>query len=341
MINHKGENMRRITQVDRILRILEMLSEGREICMDKNRLIEQMKDSPRFHNRDNDLDIGLRALQKDMVYIREYLGENLRKKGKCYKLVKKEYLDNFFKDNYKEIKKFFHAISLIDQSVFGEGFKKYKKILDDIQSEQKGVYLFLENPFENLKQLELKEQLEYYIRHKRYIYIEYETDKKYIFKEVQPYKIIYYRGNWYLAVLTTKDYDINGGFKLLRLNFITYVGFCKNKSTFHEDIHVKIFLENKFQSLFTSFDKPFFKVQIKTSPQVSRHFKVKNFLKSQNIIKELDSGALIIEFNINDDMEIIPLIQMWLPHLKIIKPKRLNRKILENISKYQEEEALI
>jgi len=328
--------MKKITQVDRVLRILEMLSEGQEVCLDKDILIEKMKDSPKFHNRDNDLNVGLRSLQKDMVYVKEYLGENLRKKGKCYKLVKKEYLDDFFKDNYKEIKKFFHAISLIDQNVFGEKFKKYKKILDDIQEEQKGIYLFLENPFENLKHLKLKEKLEYFIKYKRYIYIEYNSDKKYKFKEVQPYKIIYYHGNWYLAVLTTKDYTINGGFRLLRLNFITHLDYCKNKSNFHEDIYVKDFLENRFQSLFTSFDKKFFGVKIQVSKKISRHFKVKKFLKSQKIIKELKNGDLIIEFSINDEMEIIPLVQMWIPHLRVIEPKSLNNKILENLNKYQE-----
>jgi len=325
--------MKKITQVDRVLRILEILSEGKEICMDKDKLIAQIKENPKFDTLD--FEVGLRALQKDMKYVREYLGENLIKRGKCYQLVKKEHLDNFFKNNHEEIRKFFHAISLIDQNIFGKGFKKYKYLLDSIQSQQKGIYLFLENPFENLRHLELKERLEYYIKYRRYIYIEYSSDKIYKFKEVQPYKIIYYGGNWYLAVLTTKDYTINDGFRLLRLNFITYVSYCKNKSNFHEDIHVKDFLENRFQSLFTSFSKEFFDVKIKVLSKVARYFKVKKFLKSQKIIKELENGDLIIKFSINDDMEIIPLVQMWLPNLRVIKPESLHEKILENISKLE------
>ena len=154
---------KKVTQVDRVLKILEMLSQGREVCLTQNplskkiTLLEDMKkDSYKFEN----LEVGLRALQKDMAYIKEYLGENLSKKGSCYRLVKKEYLDNFFRDNHKEIRKFFHAISLIDKSVFGSNFKKYKSLLDSIKAQQKGVYLFLENPFENLKKLDLKDKLE-------------------------------------------------------------------------------------------------------------------------------------------------------------------------------------
>jgi len=331
---HKVKIMKKITQVDRVLRILEILSEGKEVCLDKDRLIEQMKDSPKFNDKDNDLKVGLRALQKDMAYVREYLGENLTKKGACYRLVQKKYLENFFKDNHKEIKKFFHAIALIDKSVFGEKFKKYSHLLDSIQEQQKGVYLFLENPFENLKQLELKEKLEGYIQQRRYIRITYHSDREYQFDRVQPYKIIYQNGNWYLAVLTTQDYEVNDGFRLLRLNFITKVEPCKEAPTnFYEDAHVKYFLEHKFQSLFTSFNKKFFTVKIRVAKEVARHFRVKQYLKSQRIVGEID-GDLIVEFTINDDMEIIPMVQMWMPHIKIVEPQRLHERVLGNIAKY-------
>ena len=295
--------MRKITQVDRVLKILEMLSQGREVCLTQDplskkiKLLEDMKNS--FYEFE-DLNIGLRALQKDMKYIKEYLGENLIKKGACYRLAKKEYLDNFFKDNYEEIKKFFHAISLIDKSILGNTFKKYSHIFEALQSQQKGVYLFLENPFEELKQLDLQKKLENYILHKRYIHIIYYSDRKYDFYKVQPYKIIYHSGNWYLAVITTKDYEINDGFKLLRLNFIKKIEPCKDKITnFHEDPRVKYFLEHQFQSLFTSFNKKFFTVKVKISKEIARYFEVKKYLKSQRIIKN-NSGNLIVEFTNNN-----------------------------------------
>ena len=329
--------MKKITQTDRVLRILEMLSEGKEVCLDKDKLIEQMKDSPKFNDKDNDLKVGLRALQKDMKYIKEYLGDNLTKNRNCYKLLKKEYLNNFFKDNHQEIRKFFHAISLIDKSLFGDNFKKYSHILDSIQSQQSGVYLFLEDPFESLKYLELKDKLEKYIQKKRYINIVYHADKNYQFQKVQPYKIIYHSGNWYLAVITTQDSEINDGFKLLRLNFIKEVSLYKMQNTnFHENLQVKYFLENRFQSLFTSFSKKFFIVKVKVSKDIARFFKVKQHLKSQKIVGEID-GDLLVEFIINDDMEILPLVQMWIPFITIIEPKRLQKRFLENVGRIEKE----
>jgi predicted DNA-binding transcriptional regulator YafY len=292
-----------------------------------------MKNSEKFNDLDDEFNVCLKTFQNDMVYIRKYLGDNLTKKGNCYKLLKKDSLENFFKDNHAEIKKFFHAISLIDQSVFGENFKKYAPLLETIREEQKGVYLFLENPFENLKHLDLKSKLERCIRDKRYIDIDYYSDKEHIFTRVRSYKIIYQNGSWYLATITTNDYEVNGGFKMLRLNFIRNIEYSKAPTNFHEDIQVKDFLENKFQSLFTSFDKEFFTVRLKVDNRAARFFKVKKYLKSQRIIEETED-YIIVELITNDDMEIIPLVQRWLPHVKVLEPKYIHEKILKNIAKY-------
>ena len=324
----------KITRADRVLRILEMLSNGEPICMEKNELIEQMKNSEKFHNLDDEFNVCIKTLQNDMVYIREYLGDNLTKTGNSYKLLKKDSLDSFFKDNHKEIKKFFHAISLIDQSVFGENFKKYAPLLDAIKEEQKDVYLFLENPFENLKNLALKSQLERCIRHGRYIDIDYYSDKEHVYKRVRAYKIIYQNGAWYLATMTTKDYEVNGGFKLLRLNFIRNITYStKLPTNFNEDIQVKDFLENRFQSLFTSYDKKFFTVKLKVKKKVARYFEVKKYLKSQKIIERTEE-YIIVELSTNDEMEIIPLVQRWLPYIKVLEPKYIHEKILKNIASY-------
>jgi len=332
----KGYKVYYIKQVDRVFGILALLNEGKEICLNQDpktkniSLLEELRNS-RWEF--SEIDVGLRTLQKDMRYVKEYLGDNLSKTGSKYKLIKKDSLNDFFTENNQELKKFFHAISLIGKSVFGDNFKKYAHILDDIKKEQKGVYLFLENPFENLKNLALKSQLEQCIKNKRYIDINYNTNKEYIFKRVKAYKIIYQNGSWYLATITTEDSEVNGGFKLLRLGFIKEIEYSKGGTNFHEDIYVKDFLENKFQSLFTSFDKKFFTVRLQVDNSMARFFKVKKYLKSQRIIEETEE-YLIVELSTNDDMEIIPLVQRWLPHIKVIEPKYLHDKILANLAQY-------
>ena len=336
---------KKASQTDRVLIFLNMLSKGKSICLKEDEIPELTKEMETFKSIQDEkksseyshktIDVGLRSLQKDMAYVREYLGKNLNNKGNCYQLMKEDSLDDFFQDNHEKIRKFFHAISLIDSSVFGENFKKYTPLLESIKTQQKEVYLFLENPFENLKQLELKKELEHYIQERNYINIYYHSNKESVYKRVQAYKIIYANGNWYLAVITTENYEINSGFKLLRLNFIKKITPCIFPPLhFHEDIQVKEFLNTKFQSLFSSFDKPYFKVILEVNESVYRYFQAKKYLKSQEIIKTTENG-LIVQFKINDEMELIPLIQRWIPHVKVIEPQSLKNRILKNINAYQ------
>jgi len=41
-----------------------------------------------------------------------------------------------------------------------------------------------------------------------------------------------------------------------------------------------------------------------------------------------------INIKITDDMEIIPLIKYWIPHLKVLEPKSLDEKILSDLEQY-------
>jgi len=57
------------------------------------------------------------------------------------------------------------------------------------------------------------------------------------------------------------------------------------------------------------------------------------YLKSQKISKETED-YIIVELRTNDEMEIIPLVQRWMPHVKVLEPKYIHEKILENIRQY-------
>ena len=45
--------------------------------------------------------------------------------------------------------------------------------------------------------------------------------------------------------------------------------------------------------------------------------------------------SLLLYLTINDDMELIPLIQRWIPHIKVLEPQSLKDRILKNIKDYQ------
>ncbi|SMC09204.1 Predicted DNA-binding transcriptional regulator YafY, contains an HTH and WYL domains [Nitratiruptor tergarcus DSM 16512] len=187
------------------------------------------------------------------------------------------------------------------------------------------IFFIKEPPFEELIATKHLQILKSAIYFKKYIDIVYKSDKTYYFSKVKPLKIVFAENNWYLAILS-KD-PINNGFKFLRINFIQEI--TQHPNTFKTPAEVDYFFKN-FQSLFTSYNEPFFPVTVKVDAEVARHFKVKKFLKSQKILKEHEDGSLLIEYNINNDNEILLLAKRWLPHMRIISPAYLQKE-LENL----------
>ena len=88
-----------------------------------------------------------------------------------------------------------------------------------------------------------------------------------------------------------------------------------------------------FQSLFDNYKKPKYRVEILVSPQQAKYFKDKKWLKSQKILSD-DNEGLLIEYQINNDMEILPLVKKWLPDIEIISPKKLRDRLYRDIDKF-------
>ena len=95
---------------------------------------------------------------------------------------------------------------------------------------------------------------------------------------------------------------------------------------------------NEFQSLFTLFDVPKYEVIVKISPNIKRFFKSKKHLTSQHNLKEDEQGSLIVKFEINNDLEILPFIKKWLPDIKIIEPEFLKQKLQKQLQGYIDSE---
>jgi len=61
--------------------------------------------------------------------------------------------------------------------------------------------------------------------------------------------------------------------------------------------------------------------------QVSFYFKQRSILPEQQIVKELNDGGLLVSSKINHDMQLLPLIRFWIPHLKIVNPEGLQEEL--------------
>ena len=68
--------------------------------------------------------------------------------------------------------------------------------------------------------------------------------------------------------------------------------------------------------------------------RVAFYFKQRSILPEQQIVKELGDGSLIVSSKINHDMQLLPLIRFWIPHLKIVNPEGLQEELEIDLKKY-------
>jgi predicted DNA-binding transcriptional regulator YafY len=319
----------------RLLSILEKLSSQEKVCV-KELVIY--------------LDEERRNIQSDFKdVLNPYFGDRLNYEKGCYFLLKKEYFHDLFQHNHKTSKQFLKFLSIVDSDLYNQFKKEHSELIKALKLDSSAVYQIENSPYEHLKfeSLEVLEKLESAIINRTNITITHHrpNEKVWIFKECHVLKILYLEDNWYITVNTMQNYhkkNPKSCFRLMRISFIKKITLSRvEPKTFHSDNSEKLHAEKFIHLLQTPFSKIHntpYRVIVKISAYASVYFKAKKYLKSQRTIKNLDDGCTYIEFTITDDMEIIPLIKQWLPHLRVIEPLIIREKVKKEILQFMKEE---
>ncbi|WP_418179146.1 WYL domain-containing protein [Aliarcobacter lanthieri] len=290
-------------------------------------LLEGKKISLKHFSLEND--ISIRTSQRYIEDIEEIFSSNLIKEDEHYSFITNSIFEkdilNFDK---KELEIFVDLYSLLEFEFSNKLDSINKSFLNKLEKNYSQTYMIKQNPFEDFNsKKELLFDIKSSIKQKRYTTIEYESDKKYIFEQAKILKILFAKGNFYIAVLTNDE--INNGFKFLRLNFINKITLHSN--SFKRDLEAEHFLKN-FQTLFSYYKEKPYEVVLEIDSSIKRFFLQKKFLTSQKIIENNDD--LTLSFQITNDMEILPLVKKWFPNIKIVSPKNLKDKFEEEIRVY-------
>jgi len=314
-----------MTKDIRIISILEALVTKEKVCVKELAILLGEK-SPRNIQKDF----------KDTII--PYFGNRLNYENGCYYLLKKEYFYDLFKYNHKTSKQFLRFLSIVETDLYNKFKKEHQELIKALKLDSSTVYQIENSPYEELKSasLEILEKLENAISLKQYINLTYSLPQKQseFFSHSMPLKILYLGSNWYLATLTTNDILDSSTFKLLRINFISKITKPKIEPTsFHDDNIEKIeadrFIKN-IQTSFSNINTTPYRVVLKVHPDKARYFQNKKYLTTQTIIKS-ESDEFLVSYLISDDMEIIPLIQRWIPFVSVVEPLRIKEKIDENL----------
>jgi predicted DNA-binding transcriptional regulator YafY len=140
-----------------------------------------------------------------------------------------------------------------------------------------------------------------------------------------PLKIVFYDGFWYLAALNDKKeirtfrLDNIGTLSVLEKGFVVPPDV---EQMLRESVNVWFSLERTLT------------VTLSVAPAVAQYFKQRSYFPLQRIIAENKDGALMIETRISKDMEILPTIFQWMPHITVKKPAALRKKIQAIVHQY-------
>lgn len=171
------------------------------------------------------------------------------------------------------------------------------------------------------------QQLEKAIAQKVEIRCLYRFEDKSRQIDLKPLKIANYEGFWYLVALDARN-DVLKKYYLKNISQIT----LKEKH-FTTDAKLDSLLENAISIWFDKDVEPY-RVVLELDAKVAKYFKRKPLSKTQRIEEAREDGSLVISVEITDDMEIIPIIKYWLPHIHVIEPVRIDEQIREIVSGY-------
>ncbi|EEY90483.1 MULTISPECIES: helix-turn-helix transcriptional regulator [Acinetobacter] len=142
---------------------------------------------------------------------------------------------------------------------------------------------------------------------------------------VQPYRLIHHHGSWYLAAVRKNQ------LRTYRISHIQLMQSPDEDSQFVPDPNIVKLVEND-DSIWFGQDKQ--EIILSIDSQVAFYFKQRSILPEQQIVKELNDGGLLVSSKINHDMQLLPLIRFWIPHLKIVNPEGLQEELEIDLKKY-------
>ena len=175
----------------------------------------------------------------------------------------------------------------------------------------------------NYEQLQANSQqfseLDKAIRERRLCCLTY-NDKR---RSVAPYRLTNTRGIWYLAA-TEKDQ-----LKAYALSRLSDLHVMDDTFTFDPGIVKLIETED---DVWYSCEKT--EVILRVDPQVAYYFLRRKLLPQQELLKELESGGLVLSCQVSHANQILPLVQYWIPRINIVEPMWLKGALESQLRAY-------
>ena len=209
--------------------------------------------------------------------------------------------------------------------------KRAKRLLSKLKNEEYNpIYakLDLEDISDRLHEIQ---QLESAIKSKKQISCHYIIESYTKKLDLKPLKIVNYQGFWYLIALDARN-------DLLKKYYLKNISEIKiHDAAFSTDAKLEDALENALSIWFEKDREPV-TVKLRIGSAIAKYFKRKPLSKAQKIIDDQEDGTLIVTLPITHEMEIIPIVKYWMPHIRILEPEWIAERIDRDVREYQKRE---
>ncbi|MCV6608463.1 MAG: transcriptional regulator [Campylobacterales bacterium] len=205
---------------------------------------------------------------------------------------------------------------------FGDDFSKSAKSLFEKLRNIEDSPIYIKNYMEDIsKDIEKIREIESAINTNNKVSFTYKKGNETKEIETNPLKIVNYEGLWYLSALDKK-------IKTYRLKSIREVTILEEK--FKKPKDIDSILDKAINIWFESDKKPF-TVKLKVENRIKQYILEKPISPTQNVLQEFENGDIEISVQITNNMEILPTIKYWIPHLIPMEPKAVVDEFNNNL----------
>ena len=148
-----------------------------------------------------------------------------------------------------------------------------------------------------------------------------ETSSK--FYQLEPYCLLNKNGIWYLIGLDNGQRKTFCFTQIRALNVLSET-FTADQSFLNEIQNVESI----------SYGNQINEVVIQVSAYAASYFLRRDLLPNQELIRKLDDGGLLLASKNVHEMEIVPIVKYWIPHLRIVSPEPLQSRMEESLRSY-------
>ena len=216
-------------------------------------------------------------------------------------------------------------IEKITEGIGGKFATKSHKLLSKIKNEDfNPIYtkLNIEDISDKFGDIQV---LETAIKEKREVKCSYDDERHKVYTTtIQPLKIVNFEGFWYLLAL--KD-------DVLKKYYLKNISIPKMTDIIFEiDNELDTLLDESISVWFQRDTEPF-EVKIFADKSAAKFFK-RRPLPTQKVESINVDGTMEFSVKITHEMEILPIIKYWIPHLFVIEPEWVQEIVQEDLEVY-------